>query len=525
MHLTLRCEAAAGAAPDSGRLLSSTRAGLGGRGVPLRSPLGEGCCLLRGVELALGAFRLGERSLLRLPAHFAFAHPTAEPRGLRPPRGLSVLTPLLAEVELLAWGGARCVRAPPHGALVVKHLPLLAEGRGLETPHAPYELVVTAEARLPAVWREGAAGCLEQPQPPFLPSRALRLTLGAGQAPAALEAALSSMRAGERARVWTADEGCGPFSALPELPAATPDGVEWTLTLSEVVQVRDLHGDGSLLKRRLAEGRGTFPVDCPLHDPSVVRARIAVFVGEGGERRALGEPAEAEWQLGLRCQPPGLEAALRLMVPGERALVSAEARHAYGAQPAGRWAAPPGLPPDCPRLQWELTLLSFTPPLNWHAASVGEALAEAERGKACGLALFAEGAWGAARDVFAQLASKLAGLRGLEEAEEERCVALRTALLLNAAACSQRLGEHAAAAASCSAVLDRLDAACAKALYRRAVSRTALGLWDEARADLAAAREAGAGEDDCGRALARLKAAERAAKQEARSALGGFLAR
>lgn len=34
-------------------------------------------------------------------------------------------------------------------------------------------------------------------------------------------------------------------------------------------QVRDVTADGGVLKRRLQEGQGEFPVDCPLHDTSV----------------------------------------------------------------------------------------------------------------------------------------------------------------------------------------------------------------------------------------------------------------
>lgn len=31
-------------------------------------------------------------------------------------------------------------------------------------------------------------------------------------------------------------------------------------------QVRDMLGDGSVMKRRLRPGNGDFPVDCPVHD-------------------------------------------------------------------------------------------------------------------------------------------------------------------------------------------------------------------------------------------------------------------
>lgn len=42
-------------------------------------------------------------------------------------------------------------------------------------------------------------------------------------------------------------------------------GVGWGL----VGQVRDMTGDGKVMKRRLKDGRGEFPVDCPIEDSTV----------------------------------------------------------------------------------------------------------------------------------------------------------------------------------------------------------------------------------------------------------------
>lgn len=35
------------------------------------------------------------------------------------------------------------------------------------------------------------------------------------------------------------------------------------------LQVRDMTGDGAVVKRRIRDGRGEFPVDCPIEDSSV----------------------------------------------------------------------------------------------------------------------------------------------------------------------------------------------------------------------------------------------------------------
>jgi FKBP-type peptidyl-prolyl cis-trans isomerase 2 len=69
LHLCLRT------ADAEERLLTSTRADEGGRGVPLRAVLGAECTLLRGVEIALAAFTAGERAVLRLPLEFAYGAP------------------------------------------------------------------------------------------------------------------------------------------------------------------------------------------------------------------------------------------------------------------------------------------------------------------------------------------------------------------------------------------------------------------------------------------------------------------
>jgi hypothetical protein len=96
-------------------------------------------------------------------------------------------------------------------------------------------------------------------------------------------------------------------------------------------------------------------------------------------------------------------------------------------------------------------------------------------------------------------------------------------VLLNAAAAAQQQGEHAAAAARCTEVLTKVDVNSAKALFRRAVSRTALGDWTARRrtgtppdSDLSAAA-------DCDRQAAKLRLAQRDAAAAQRAQLRGFL--
>ena len=376
---------------------------------------------------------------------------------------------------------------------------------------------------LPAAWPEGSA----QPEPAtvVIADREMSFALGSGKVPPALEAAIASMRPGERASVYCSP-ACAlrPAEALPELPESAADGMEYTLHLLSITQVRDLHGDGSLLKRRVECGRGDFPVDCPIHD---CRVRIHLATRALPSRNLLADTRGADgggeplvFDLATGAQPPGLESAVRLMVPGERACVTAAPRHAYDA--AGTWARPQGLPAGS-SVEWDVTLLDFERPVNWYRGEVADILSEAARDKEAGVALYRQGSWALARTRFESLASKLAGLRGLEDEEEATATALRVACLLNAAA-AQQLNEHADAVARCTVVLEKVDPQCAKAMFRRAVSRTVMGEWEGAEEDLAAARVADpTAAADCDRQLVKLAAAKRAADAALRSSLRGFL--
>jgi FKBP-type peptidyl-prolyl cis-trans isomerase len=47
-------------------------------------------------------------------------------------------------------------------------------------------------------------------------------------------------------------------------------------------QVRDMFGDGGLIKRRIRDGTGEFPIDCPLQD-SVMCIHYKGMLLEGGK--------------------------------------------------------------------------------------------------------------------------------------------------------------------------------------------------------------------------------------------------
>lgn len=129
-------------------------------------------------------------------------------------------------------------------------------------------------------------------------------------------------------------------------------------------QVRDVTGDGGVLKRRLQEGEGEFPVDCPLHDttvrlhyrlrslaggvpgPWLYDSRSRISSSSNGSSSAAsagsttaaaadsgsgsgGHAAPVEVDTGCGELPEGLELVVKLMVPGELASATATPHYAY----------------------------------------------------------------------------------------------------------------------------------------------------------------------------------------------------
>lgn len=133
----------------------------------------------------------------------------------------------------------------------------------------------------------------------------------------------------------------GALNTYPTMPHA----------VAVAVQVRDVTADGGVLKRRLQEGEGEFPVDCPLHDTSVrLHYRVRSLAGPspgpwladsrtrssssstdpakgGGSGPDAAPPLEVDTGCGEL--PEGLELVVKLMVPGELASATCSAAYAY----------------------------------------------------------------------------------------------------------------------------------------------------------------------------------------------------
>ena len=300
----------------------------------------------------------------------------------------------------------------------------LEPGTTWESPRPPFEVSFALSASAPSsdgrlgkgevFWRhqqqQGGDGDGKGKAPAGSPSSSIvssddggliTATMGDGSLPEALEAALSCVCKGETAVVSL------PLAALARenddnknkkrplafsLPSPVPPAVsasprvELTLRLARMVQIRDLVGPateggrgaegggkqqqrrqrrGRVTKKRVREGRGEFPADCPLGDCAVrVHVRAVALIRKGKkegeeddeEEEVEGEvlwdtrepreggagveassssstpppspPPPFEFVIGTGAAPDAVDLAVCLMTPGEVSVVDSDWAHA-----------------------------------------------------------------------------------------------------------------------------------------------------------------------------------------------------
>ena len=597
---------------------------------------GDACA--RGLLLALADAPAGTECLVRVAPEYAYLDPSHGPRLVprderkvpptatrsfpRPPPGVDPEAFLFFDVRVLDRRVAAPVRRPssetsavtlPETKALLRRARLAAttsfpvpyatkrvlrEGDGWERPRPPFDVAASVEVRA----GPGASGATSESPPPdedrkgsfaatrvLVPETTIRYVSGDGTLPPELNAAVDTMRVGEEASVYVPPKRRPEKSPPAPRLAMTPDalelaarhGVEYRVRLLGMTHVRDVFGDGVVVKRRLEEGVGDFPGDCPVRD-CAARARVAAAAASAdpladpldalharllagddpfaalahqpGFAHDTGPTTPLAFRLGGGAVPPAVETAVRLMLPGETALVTVRdadgAGKRYGYEACGP-SAPPGAELVLEKLTRErerererhgksgdpyarrpssglafvVRLLDFEKPVNWYRAGLAEMLAEADAGRLEGNALLKSGRLDLAREKYEKTLRDLRGIRGLERDEEVAAVnEIVSALTLNLAAAFQRLGDHAGAVKAAGEILET-DPAHGKALWRRGVSLAATHEYARARADFQAVAE---GDEslrrDVERELRKIRLAEKEAlrreKDVSASALG-----
>ncbi|XVF08192.1 hypothetical protein REPUB_Repub06bG0205000 [Reevesia pubescens] len=273
-------------------------------------------------------------------------------------------------------------------------------------------------------------------------------------------------------------------------------------------------GDEHLIKRRLQDGKGEFPMDCPLHD-SLLRAHYkGMLLNEGKtvfyDTRVNNQGEPVEFSSGEGMVPEGFEMCVRLMLPGEIALVTCPPDYAYD-----KFSRPPNVPEGA-HVQWEIELLGFEMPKDWTGLNFQNIMDEAEKIRVTGNRLFKEGKYELAKAKYEKVLRKFNHVNPQTDEEGKVFLDTRNLLHLNVAACFLKMGECRKSIEACNKVLDATPVH-VKALYRRGMAYMAAGDFKEARSDFEMMiKVEKSSEPDATAAPAKLKKQEQEIERKAR---------
>lgn len=547
-------------------LFYSTWADEGGSGQPLAFVLCKGWRAPRAWELALLGMTRGMRKRLKVQPSYGYQHPECK---MVPPAGVpSDSSVLQFDLKLVNWYPKDEVRVAGEDSTMFKRV--LRESDKWEVARAPNEVSFSCEARTPAY---DGTQCSGFKFFSISPEQQLTVQLGQAPLPAGLEAAISQMSKGEKSVfILPADQLAAPAAssstqqagqgqqssssqqqqeALIPQPPAKAVQVELSIQLHNLVQVRDMTGDGSVTKKRLREGHGDFPVDCPLQDTTVrLHYRVRSLAGgkpgpwlfdslqalnSSSRSSSISRAADADWgaEASAACAAAAASAAGgeededckdgdgggSSCTAGAAAGTAAaagcvEADTGAGELPEGlemcvklmvpgevasakcqpkyayqgRHDAPPGLDASAP-VEFQVLLLGFEREGYWQNLSWGQRWALAERLKAKGNALFKEKKFAYASNRYTHLLRLIESTRDFEDQVQlDTADNLKASLLANLALAAFQQEEYARSIEWCDKAL-HMDPDNAKVLFRKGKALSMKGDYEEAQEHLAAAAQ------------------------------------
>ncbi|XP_002528185.2 peptidyl-prolyl cis-trans isomerase PASTICCINO1 [Ricinus communis] len=442
-----------------GVVVQSSKLEYGGKGTPIRQVLGKSKMLL-GLLEGLTTMLKGEVAMFKMKPEVHYGEDVCP---VSPPSSFPKEDELHFEIEMMNFSKVKVVS---EDLGIIKQV--INEGQGWESPREPYEV----KARISAKTGDGKVilSC-PQGEPYFF-------TFGKSEVPKGLEMAIGTMTREEKAVIYVTSE------YLTESPlmsvAEGCDEVHFEVELVHFTQVRDMLGDGRLIKRRLCDGRGEFPMDCPLHD-SLLRVHYkGMLLDEENkvfyDTRVDNDGQPLEFSSGEGLVPEGFEMCVRLMLPGEIALVTCPPDYAYD-----KFQRPANVPEGA-HIQWEIELLGFEMPKDWTGMDFPTIMGEAEKIRNTGNRLYKEGKFELAKAKYEKVLREFNHVNPQDDEEGKVFVDTRNLLNLNLAACYLKMGECKKSIEYCNKVLDA-NPAHAKALYRRGMAYMTDGDFEEARRD------------------------------------------
>ncbi|KAI4331674.1 hypothetical protein MLD38_029837 [Melastoma candidum] len=269
-----------------GVVVQSSKSEFGGKGIPIRQVLGKSKILL-GLLEGMPTMSKGEVAMFKIksPLHYG-----EEDCPVPVPSNFPKDDDLHFEIEMIDFFKPKQVVTDDLG--VVK-----------KTPREPYEI----KARISGKKCDGKSISSCERTEPYL------FTFGKSEASSPFK--------------WYLSES-------PLLPLVGDfEEIHFEVELVHFVQVRDMLRDGRLIKCRICDGQGDFPMDCPLHDS---RLRVhykgmlldnenSVFYDTRIDND--GQPLEFCSGEGLVI-PEGFEMCVRLMLPGE--IANLQSNHVFG---------------------------------------------------------------------------------------------------------------------------------------------------------------------------------------------------
>ncbi|CAA7389808.1 unnamed protein product [Spirodela intermedia] len=485
-----------------GVIVESSRAENGGKGIPIRYVLGKSNMLIGLVE-GIPTMQRGEVAMFKLKSEVHYGEADCP---VTAPDGFPKQDELQFEIELLDFFKARVIN---DDLGIVKKI--TDEGQGWETPRDLYEV----KSWITAKSGDGRVILSRTKEPLFF-------IFGKAQVPKGLEMGMGTMTRGEKAIIYVNRPYLSQSTLIPSIEDY--DEVQFEVELIHFIQVRDMLGDGRLIKRRIVDGRGEFPMDCPIHD-SLLRVHYKGMLHNDEktvfyDTRIDNDGQPLEFSSGEGLVPEGLEMCVRLMLPGEIALVTCPPDYAYD-----KFARPVFRPSSVPRgayVQWEIELLGFEMPKDWTGLTFQNIMDEAEKIKNTGNRLFKEGKFDLAKAKYEKVLREYNHVNPQDDEEGKIFLNSRNSLQLNVAACYQKMGEHRKSIDACNKVLEGSPAH-AKALYRRGTAYMLAGDFEEARSDFKRMMTVDkSSEPDATAALLKLKQKEQEAEKKAKRQFKGL---
>ncbi|KAL2250460.1 UNVERIFIED_CONTAM: Peptidyl-prolyl cis-trans isomerase PASTICCINO1 [Sesamum indicum] len=442
-----------------GVVVESTRAEFGGSGIPKRQVLGKSKMIL-GLLEGIPTMLNGEVAMFKMKPELHYGEgdcpvPVADsfPKD----------DELHFEIELIDFSKVKVISEDLGVIKKVKE-----EGQGWEQPREPYEV----KAWISGKSADGKMIFSHTQGEPFF------FTFGKSEIPKGLEMGIGTMARGEKAVIYVTKEYLSECSLIPSIEGIAE--IHFDVDLVHFVQVRDVLGDGRLIKRRLRDGRGEFPMDCPLHDSLLHVHYKGMLLNEEKtvfyDTRVDNNGQPLEFRSGEGLVPEGFEMCTRLMLPGEIALVTCPPDYAYDKFPR------PDKVPQGAHIQWEIELLDYEKQKDWTGFNFREIMDDVEKIKGTGNRLFKEGKYELAKAKYEHVLREFNHVNPQNDEEGKEFSDTRNLLHLNVAACLQKMGEFKKSIEACNKVLDT-NPVHVKALYRRGMAYMGAGDFEEARAD------------------------------------------